>query len=135
MSEPKTAKKALLAGGDTWLEWRKDYYADLSGADLRGADLSGADLRGAVLSGADLSGADLSGASGVLVVGPCDEWLMYAVSSDDGPRIKAGCRWFTVEEARAHWNGEHTIGPEHAAKMIAGVDALLSLARAHGWKL
>ena len=111
--------------------------ANLSGAILRGADLSGADLIGAILSGADLSGAnldstDLSDAHSILTAGPCDGWMMYAVQHDDGIRIHAGCRWFTVAEAVAHWHGQER--KEHDAKMLAGVDALLALARAHGWE-
>jgi uncharacterized protein YjbI with pentapeptide repeats len=84
------------------------YGADLSGADLSGADLSGADLYGADLSDADLSDADLSYAN-----------LSYANLIDGGQRsdgyrfvgwikdgeliIRAGCRNFTLPEARIHW--------------------------------
>jgi hypothetical protein len=57
---------------------------------------------------------------------------MYAVQHDDGPRIQAGCRWYTVGEALAHWHGRER--KEHDAKMLAGVEALLSLGRAHGWE-
>ena len=111
--------------------------ANLIGANLRGADLSGANLIGANLIGADLSGAnldstDLSDAHSILTAGPCDGWMMYAVQHADGIRIHAGCRWYTVAEAVAHWHGRER--KEHDAKMLAGVDALLSLARAHGWE-
>ena len=106
-------------------------------ADLRGADLEGADLRGADLEGADLRGADLEGADGVLAVGPIDTWIMYAVRYPDGPRIKAGCRWFTVAEAREWWGkgGEAKDTETHGPRMLAGVDALLALAAAHGWEV
>ena len=116
--------------------------ADLSGADFTGADLSGAylsaaDLREADFRGADLRGADLRGAYGVLAIGPIDTWIMYAVRFPDGPRIKAGCRWFTVAEAREWWGegGEEKDTVSHGPRMLAGVDALTALARAHGWEV
>jgi hypothetical protein len=84
--------------------------ANLSGADLRGANLSGADLRGANLSGADLLGADLRGAD----LG--EQWIIQGQTRSDGyafflqrlnadaePMIKAGCRYFTIEQAQKHW--------------------------------
>ena len=90
----------------------------------------GVSFRNANLRDAHLSGADLQGAVGILTVGPCDGWILYAIQHDDGPRIHAGSHWFTVAEARAHWSGS-----EHGEKMIAGVDALLTLAQAHGWPM
>ena len=86
------------------------YGADLRGADLRGANLRGADLRGADLRGADLSRANLYGAD----LG--DQWIIQGQVRSDGyafflqkltqdkePMIKAGCRYFTIPEAQAHW--------------------------------
>lgn len=85
--------------------------ADLSGADLSGANLSGANLSGSYLHGVDLSGANLSRAylSGADLSGAIG--VSYAMLGEyqftliDGPTpmIHAGCRWFTVPEARAHW--------------------------------
>lgn len=121
--------------------------ADLSKADLDGANLTRANLTGADLDGADLTRADLtraelyraelSGAKGIVHVGPIDRWDMYAVRWPDGPRIKAGCRWFTVDEAREWWEkgGRSGNAPEHGPLMLAGVEALLTLARAHGWEM
>ncbi len=123
---------AYLRGAD--LRGANLTSADLSSANLRGADLTSADLSSAYLRGANLSSADLRSAAGILVVGPIDGWLMYAIRHEDGPCIKAGCRWFITEaDAREHWNAGHAAGPEHSAKGIAGVDALLALAKAHGW--
>jgi uncharacterized protein YjbI with pentapeptide repeats len=104
--------------------------ADMSGADLRGADMSGANLRGADLRGADMSVADMSGADligadmsraylrgaylsganlsrakGILRVGPSiDGYEFFAVRRDGVVWIKAGCRWFSGADARAHWS-------------------------------
>ena len=95
--------------------------ANLSRADLSGANLSDADLSGAALSDADLSDADLSGANlwradlsranvhGVEVRGisriacRADGYEFLLLDTETGWRVSAGCRFFTIEEARAHW--------------------------------
>ena len=133
-------READLSGADltgAYLGGADLREADLREADLGGANLSGADLREADLRGADLTGADLSGAYGVLAIGPIDTWIMYAVRFPDGPRIKAGCRWFTVAEAREWWGKGGTAQDTvtHGPRMLAGVDALTALARAHGWEV
>jgi hypothetical protein len=107
-------------------------HANLRGEDLRDANLRNANLRGANLRGAYLRDANLGGARSILAVGPCDGWIMHAVRCEDGPRIHAGCHWFTITETRGHWNGSQR--REHDAKMIAGVEALLALGRANNWE-
>jgi hypothetical protein len=145
---------AILEAHKRWCDGSVCDRANLSRADLSGAYLSGANLSGAnlsdaylsdaYLSDAYLSGANLSGANlrranlsdvhGYLCVVPCDGWAVGLCEREDGShRIYAGCRDFDEKEARAHWNADHTGGLEHAARMIAGVDALLALAKAHGW--
>ena len=111
--------------------------ANFSGANFFGAHFSGANFSGANFSRANFYGANFYGAEGILHVGPVDGWDMYAVRWPDGPRIKAGCRWFTVDEARGWWGkgGGHGNAPEHGPLMLAGVEALLTLARAHGWEM
>ncbi len=96
-----------------------------------------ADLSGADLTGAHLYGAHLTGATGIIRIGPIDGWEMYAVQRSGGPRIKAGCRWFTVGEARGWWGKGGGSGntPEHGPRMLAGVEALVALARAHEWEM
>jgi uncharacterized protein YjbI with pentapeptide repeats len=89
----------------------------LTGADLTGADLTGADLRDT-----DLSGADLSGAKGV-VLGPqrSDGYLFWLTGSPAQPIVRAGCRTFTLPEARAHWTetrGETALGDETMAILL-----------------
>ena len=113
------------------------YGADFSLANFYGADFSLANFSGANFSGASFYGANFFGVEGILHVGPVDGWDMYAVRWDDGPRIKAGCRWFTVTEARAWWGkgGESGNKPEHGPLMLAGLDALLAMAKAHGWEM
>jgi hypothetical protein len=100
--------------------------ANLSGADLTGANLSGADLTRARLYGANLTGANLYGANltgarlyGANLTGTrlYDKTviglLRRAIRSDgyefflwrcrEGFFIQAGCRFFGMAEARAHW--------------------------------
>ena len=97
--------------------------ADLRGADLRRADLCAADLRRADLSGADLRGADLRGADIERVKTSEGTNLLDAGCRSDGYRfigleiegeptmVFAGCRRFTMAEARKHWGLAH---PKHA---------------------
>ena len=108
--------------------------ANLSRADLSGADLNRANLSRADLTGADLSRADLSRAKGVhyATIGPVDGWMVSLTLTSGGLRISAGCRYFSVPEAREHW-GDPTrwtkgASPEHGARMLHAVNALLALA-------
>jgi hypothetical protein len=79
--------------------------ANLSGAYLSGAYLSGANLSGVDLSGANLSGVDLSGARGIIRIGPSKDGLeFFAVRRAGVVWITAGCRWFSADDARAHWS-------------------------------
>ena len=137
--------RANCSGADFSLAnfYGADFYganftrADFSGANFTGADFSRANCYGADFSLANFSGANFSGAEGILHVGPVDGWGMYAVRWDDGPRIKASCRWFTVSEARKWWGKGGAPGnkPEHGPLMLAGLDALLAMAKAHGWEM
>ena len=86
--------------------------ADLQRADLQRADLQGAYLQGAYLQGADLQGAYLQGAkinNGKTAIGVLrratrsDGYEFFLWHCEDGFYIKAGCRFFTLEEGRKHW--------------------------------
>ena len=67
-------------------------------------------VKWAIKSGANLNGADLSRAD----LG--DQWIIQGATRSDGyafffqklkddkePMVKAGCRYFTLAEAKAHW--------------------------------
>ena len=83
---------------------------------------------------ADLGGADLEGAKNILTA-MADGWPMFAIRWEDGIRIKAGCHWFTVAEARAYWGAMIGVEREqHGKLMLIGVDALVMLAEAHWGK-
>ena len=107
-----------------------------SGANLSHADLFDADLSHANLFGANLSHADLSHAK-VEKVGACanrsDGYDFRLLLMADGSwRVLAGCRFFTIAEARTHWTttrGGTTLGEES----LALVDHLERMGRIAGW--
>lgn len=68
-----------------------------------GADLRGADLREANLRGADLREADIERTCLVDAGQDARGYRFVGVPTGDGPRVLAGCRWFTVNEALDHW--------------------------------
>lgn len=82
--------------------------ADLAGADLAGAylaraNLAGANLADANLAGADLAGANLAGADLVDGGQRSDGYRFVGWIRDGALQIRAGCRNFTITEAREHW--------------------------------
>ena len=91
--------------------------ADLYGANLSRANLSGADLSRANLSGADLSGANLSGENITRLIARADRMDGYQFMALEleggGFKIKAGCRWFTLPEFRAHTDAEYPGTDKH----------------------
>ena len=120
------------------------YGADLYGANLRSANLRSANLRSANLYGADLYGADLYGAdlygadlgTQWIIPGPTRsdgyQFFLQKLNGDDEPKVKAGCRMFTIAEAQAHWTatrGGTPLGDETEAI----VRCLCSLARSRGF--
>jgi hypothetical protein len=131
---------ANLSGADLrWAKLRgaKLRGADLRGADLRGADLSGADLcgadlrradlRGANLSGADLRGAKLRQAFGFYLLPVCDmRGYSFAHATLFGTewRIRAGCRDFSIQEARKHWGENYTGDREQGDMYLYAIDWL-----------
>ncbi len=109
--------------------------ADLVGANLRGADLwdadlwsvnlRGANLRGADLRGANLRGVDLVGATGLLFLTQTDHgYLVYASWVGTEWRIMAGCRNFSIPEARAHWSSSDYRLPQSGSRIVALLDWL-----------
>ena len=113
--------------------------ADLGGADLSETDLRGADLGETYLSGADLSGAnlretclrgaDLGGANlrktCVIDLGQRSDGYQFFLQLREGmePLVVAGCRYFSLSEARTHWlesRGGTPLGDESQAMLDHG---------------
>ena len=101
---------ANLGGAD--LSW-----ANLGGANLGGANLGRADLSGADLSGANLSGANLGGENVARLIARADRMDGYQFMALEleggGFKIKAGCRWFTIPEFRAHTDAKYPGTDKH----------------------
>jgi len=107
--------------------------ANLEDAYLGGAYLAGADLGGTNLRGADLGDAYLEHAKNILSFGPCiDGWLFYAVPLKGDLMIMAGCRWFSLEEARKHWQ-ETRAGTDIGLQRLRILDFLETEAKMLGW--
>ena len=114
--------------------------ANLARANLARANLARADLAGAYLADANLAGADLAGAN------LANQWIVQgAVRSDgyvfmltnlkyEGVRLKAGCRNFTMAEARQHWKATRDDKPL-GTETFAILDCLEAMAKARGLSL
>jgi hypothetical protein len=131
---------ANLSGAN--LSWADLSRANLSGANLSGANLSGANLSGANLSGADLSRADLSWANLSradlsradlrVIGGRSDGYFFYLIREPDRLMIRAGCRYFTIDEGRAHWTATRG-GTPLGEESLALCDHAERLAKIAGW--
>jgi Pentapeptide repeats (8 copies) len=113
-------------------------YADLRGANLHSADLRGSDLRGSDLYSANLHDADLSGADlgkQWIIWGPVRSdnyaFFLQRLTQDSEPMVKAGCRYFTIPEARLHWQTTRG-GTPLGVETFAILDCLEALAAARG---
>jgi len=62
-----------------------------------------------IKAGAYLTWANLTGAFGIvrLPVGDPRGYDAVAGWHESGWMVSAGCRWFTVEEARKHWGDDY----------------------------
>ena len=77
--------------------------ANLEGADLEGAYLEGANLRGANLKGAYLGGSSLKNTSIHRIGKRSDHYEFYMWNNNGVPWVKAGCRYFSLEDGIEHW--------------------------------
>ena len=96
--------------------------ADLRSANLRGADLEYADLRDATLEYADLGDvnlgyanlgyANLRGVKNFYLLPVADHrgyGFAHAVNTADGWRIRAGCRYFSIDQSLEHWGDAYYV--------------------------
>jgi hypothetical protein len=61
-----------------------------------------------------------------------DNYTFLVAPTPDGPRIIAGCRYFTFDEARAHW-AETRGGTQLGNESLALVDHLERMAVLNGF--
>jgi len=93
---------AVLADHARWLRGEGGNRASLDGASLDRANLVGASLVGASLVGAKINNDKT--AIGILRRATrSDGWEFFLWHCKEGFYIKAGCRFFTLEEGRRHW--------------------------------
>jgi len=86
-----------------------------------------ANLRDANLRDANLRGADLSFAKGILLLPVQDARgysFAHANQTDGGWRIRAGCRNFSIAEAREHWGPGYCGDREQGDMYLYAVDWL-----------
>ena len=116
--------------------------AYLGDANLRGANLGDANLRGAYLGGANLGGAYLGGAnlgganSNLFVDGGLrsDGYRFMLTRNDPGEwRVVAGCRDFTVTEAKKHWKDTRPKGDALGDETRLIIKHMLALAKLRDW--
>jgi uncharacterized protein YjbI with pentapeptide repeats len=116
--------------------------AFLAGANLAGVNLAGASLAGAKLAGANLAGASLARANladaklaGRIIDGGirADGYRFLLTRTEPGEwRVKAGCRNFTLAEAREHWGASYG-RTELGAEALAIIDHMVALAELREW--
>jgi hypothetical protein len=110
--------------------------ADMANIWFRECCIQSGDFMNAAMDDTDLDTCVLLDPQNLLSLNPIDTWHMYLVRHDNEPMIKAGCRWFTYQEAKDWWDPEHhDAGYEHCNKMMAGVHCLMEMARSLGWKM
>jgi hypothetical protein len=131
---------ANLAGAnlaDAYLAGANLAGANLAGANLAGANLVDANLAWARLARANLAGANLAGANlaGRIIDGGirADGYRFLLTRTEPGEwRVKAGCRNFTLAEAREHWGASYG-RTELGAEALAIIDHMVALAELREW--
>ena len=98
----KDELKLILEEHAKWVRGEGGKRAYLGGAYLEGANLRGAYLRGAYLGGVKLSSTHTAVGLIARVTRIIDPYEFFAWRTDKGDFIKAGCRFMTVDEFRAH---------------------------------
>ena len=100
---------------------------------LKAALSAGSDLSGSNLRGADLSDAGLSGSNLRLIGGRSDGYVFLLTREDDGAvMLRAGCRYFSLADARAHWTATRG-GTPLGDESLALVDHAERMAKIAGW--
>jgi hypothetical protein len=108
-------------------------YAILTDAKLIRTNLTGANLSGASLFAANLSSAILTDANLICGGKRSDSHDFYLIREPSGAvMVRAGCRYFTPDAARAHWT-ETRAGTRLGNESLAIVDHLMRMAEIAGW--
>ena len=86
--------------------------------------------------GANFNGADFSNANGFIML-PVGDYrghtATHAILCEDGWHIRAGCRDFTLYEARDHWHeGNHITPYDIKRQYLAACDYVEQESHNHG---
>ena len=113
---------------------------DISNSDLSNSDISNSDLRGCDLINCNLRGCDLSYVKGIEnSIIDCgirsDGYRFYLTRTEQGEwRIKAGCRNFTITEAKEHWDRTRPEGDILGDETRLIIEYGLDVANFREWK-
>jgi hypothetical protein len=108
------------------LQQHRDWIDNVAGVER--ADFTGCNFN--AVHYADYKKASLYKAIGLIDCGCPDGYRFVAIRHKDRLMIRAGCRWFTVREARRHWAKRRDRRATRAALEYA-----VEVARARGWKI
>lgn len=113
--------------------------ANLAGCDLRDAHFDRTRMTGASVIGADLRDTNFANVEarhvdGIALMGELDQWSVYGYPLKMGDNdfrlmIRAGCRHFTLAEARDHWEGN-----DDRREIVAALHLLEVIAKNRGWR-
>lgn len=102
--------------------------ANLTNTFLSHANMVGTQLFNVNLSKAILDGVKICEVQGFCSLGNPNGWDAYMVLTDIGPKIKVGCRLFTLDEARKYWAGK-----ADRREVLATVEYAEAVAKIRGW--
>ena len=115
-------------------------YSIKLGLAVKWAVNARANLAGAYLAGANLADAYLADANQIndriIDAGiRSDGYRFLLTRTEPGEfRIKAGCRNFTVSEAKAHWDSSRPKGEPLGDETRLIIKHMLAIAKMRGWK-
>ena len=120
------------------LRWSNLSRLDLSRSDLSGSNLRKSNLSGSNLSGSNLSGSDLSDTKYnndiishiVARATRLDGYEFFAFATDNGIKIKAGCKYLSIKEAKAHVAKNYPNTPK-AIETLSIIRHIESMAKLH----
>lgn len=113
--------------------------SNLTRVSLIGANLEECNFSGAIMQNADVTEANLKSAvfddviassiNGLIMLSELNSYFCYAYQSkDDGVHVRAGCRDFSLEVARRHWEGE-----TNRDEIYAALDLIELIAKNRRW--
>lgn len=93
-------------------------YANLSGSLLRNVYIDNSRFYKTLMARADINGANVFHGGGIIDAGIDNRGYRFiGINYGEEWMVKAGCRWFSIENAKHHWE----VGPNHDALARVGV--------------